>query len=101
MLLWHRKTIVLEGENVPLNCFADVRDGSLAAVALRNAAWKTRALGNPKAVLTGINEYLSHGRRVPARLESSTQRIVAGDGNAERRKAEFYSANAATPKVSM
>jgi hypothetical protein len=53
MLLWHRKTILLKGENVTLDGFTDVRDRSLPALTLRNAARKTRALRHPEAISTG------------------------------------------------
>lgn len=60
MLLWHRKTVFLEGEDVALDRLADVRDGSLAGLPLRNAPWKAWALRHPKAIFTGINDCLTH-----------------------------------------
>ncbi len=77
MLLWYRKTVLLKGENVALDGFPDVLDGSLPALALRNAARKTRALCHPEAIFTGINDYLSHGSRIPCVRESSTpERVI-------------------------
>ena len=69
MLLGHRKAIVLESEHVTRDGFADIRDGDLPGFALRNAAGQTWALGHPEAVLTGINNYLSHGRSIPGVTE--------------------------------
>jgi hypothetical protein len=31
---------------------------------LRDAAWKARALGNPESIVAGIEEDLSHARRI-------------------------------------
>ena len=59
MLLWHRKAVVLKCEHIASDRLTDVHDGRLPALALRHAAGKTRALGHPEAVFTGIDDYLS------------------------------------------
>lgn len=51
MLRGHRESVILEREDVSVDGFADVLDGGFARVALRDAAWKAGALGNPKPVL--------------------------------------------------
>ena len=67
MLLRHRQTVIAQGEHVTLDGFADVRDGGLAALTLGNAAGQTRTFSHPESVLAGINNDLSHGRRIRAR----------------------------------
>jgi hypothetical protein len=67
MLRGHGESVILERKDVSVDGFADVPDGSLARVALRDAAWKAGALGNPKPVLAGIEEDLSHVQRIPRR----------------------------------
>jgi hypothetical protein len=53
MLPGHRQAIVSEGKNGALYCFANVCDGCLPGLALRNAAWKAWALSHPEAVPPG------------------------------------------------
>ena len=65
MLRWHRESIILEREDVALDGFADVLDSGFACVALRDAAWKAGALGNPEPIPVGIEEDLSHVQRIP------------------------------------
>lgn len=60
MLLGNRQLIVLKREDVAFDRLADILDGLLPALALRNASRKTRALGDPKTVLARINNDLSH-----------------------------------------
>lgn len=67
MLRWHRESVILEREGIAFDGFADVLDSGFACVALRDAAWKAGALGNPEPVLAGIEEDLSHGKRIPLR----------------------------------
>ena len=68
MLLWHRKTVVSECENIARDRFSDVGDGLLASLALGDAAGKAWALGHPEAVLAGINDRLSHGTEATRRF---------------------------------
>ena len=65
MLLWHREVVVHEGKHVTLDRFADICDGGLAGLALRDATWETQTFGHPEAILTGINDHLSHVSRIP------------------------------------
>ena len=67
MLRWHRESIILKREDVALDGFADVLDPGFACVALRDAAWKAGALGNPEPVLAGVEEDLSHAQRIRLR----------------------------------
>lgn len=67
MLRWHRESVILEREDVALDGFSDVLDSGFACVALRDAAWKAGALGNPEPVLAGIEEDLSHLQRITLR----------------------------------
>lgn len=67
MLRWHRQSVILEGEDIALDGFADVLDRGFASVALRDAARKAGALGNPEPVLARIEEDLSHAERIPLR----------------------------------
>jgi len=60
MIFGNRQLIILKREDVAFDSLADVLDGLLPALALRNASRETRALGDPKTVLTRINNYLSH-----------------------------------------
>ena len=68
MLLGNRQLIVLKCEDVALDCLADVSDGLLPALTLRNASRETWALGDPKTVLARINNYLSHSYKTTRRL---------------------------------
>ena len=67
MLRRHRKSIIFEREDITLDGFTDVLDSGFACVALRDAAWKAGALGNPEPILAGIEEDLSHLARIPLR----------------------------------
>lgn len=60
MLRWHRQSIIREREDIAFDGFADVLNSGFASVALRHAARKAWALGNPEPVLAGIEEDLSH-----------------------------------------
>lgn len=65
MLRRHRQSVVRQREHVSVDGFADIPDGGFARVALRDAAWKARAFGNPEPVLAGIEEDLSHVQKIP------------------------------------
>lgn len=67
MLFGNRKIILFERENVPVDRLSNVRNGLLPGGALRDATWKTRALGNPKSVFARVNDRLSHTGSLPAR----------------------------------
>lgn len=78
MLRWHRQPVVLKSEHVAFDGFADVRDGGLATLALRDAAREAGALGHPEAVFAGINNHLSHGGGYRLRLKAQLQRFSTG-----------------------
>ncbi len=77
MFLWHWQTVILQSEDVTFNRFPDIGDCCLPAFALRDAAWKTRALRYPKAIFAGINNHLSHAVRIPCAVKSSIERMRA------------------------
>ena len=64
MLLWHRQAAVFEREHVALDGLANVGDGRLAALTLRNAPLKTGALGDPRAIFARIDDDLSYSQRL-------------------------------------
>src|SRR4029077_15588867 len=55
------KSVLLKRENVPFDRFADVFNGSFLRISLADATRQTRTFRHPKAVLTGIEDHLSHG----------------------------------------
>lgn len=60
MFLWNCQIVVLKRENVSLDRLADIHDGLLPALTLRNTARKAWTLRHPKTVFTWIHNYLSH-----------------------------------------
>lgn len=60
MLLGDRQFIVLKRKDVALDRLADILDGLLPGLSLRDASGKTRTLDNPKTVLARIHNDLSH-----------------------------------------
>jgi len=64
MLRRYRQPVILKREHVALDGLANVLDCGFTSVALRHAARQAWALGDPKPVLAGIEEYLSHGERI-------------------------------------
>jgi hypothetical protein len=64
MLLWHRQPIILQSKHVALDGFPNVCNSSLPSLALRDATRKARTLGHPEAIITGVNERLSHDGRI-------------------------------------
>ena len=81
MLRWHRESVILEREDVALDGFSDVLDSGFACVALRDAAWKAGALGNPEPVLAWVEKDLSHAqarRRATSSSSCSSETPEAG-----------------------
>ncbi len=68
MLLWDRQSVILQGKNVALNGFFDIRYGGLASFALRNTTWKAWTLGDPETIIAGINNRLSHAEKGTRRI---------------------------------
>lgn len=66
MLLGRGESIVPERQHVALDRFADVLYRGFASVALRHAARKAQALGNPEPVLARIEKDLSQAQRIPS-----------------------------------
>jgi hypothetical protein len=61
VLLRNCQLVLLKCKNIPLNRLPNIHDGLFTALALRNTTRKAWALGDPKSILTWINDDLSHG----------------------------------------
>ena len=86
MIFRHVHSVVLKGQNIAFDGFADVHDGGLPTLTLGNAPGKTRALGHPKAIVTRIYDHLSHGETildVPEKLNTNDSQFQGTCGNAK------------------